>query len=55
MNVKEIRKQSGLSQDAFAAKAGVAPYSVRRWEAGGKISPLAKDKLERVFKVKVTQ
>jgi DNA-binding transcriptional regulator YiaG len=55
MNVKEIRNKFGLSQDAFAAKLQVAPFSVRRWERGGKISQLAKYKIEQTFKVKVTE
>lgn len=31
--VKELRRKLGLSQDAFAFKLGVAPYTVRRWES----------------------
>lgn len=46
MNVKELRKRLGLSQDRFAALLGVAPYTVRRWEAGkAQPSPLALEKL----------
>jgi len=32
--VSELRKKLGLTQDAFAFKLGVAPYTVRRWESG---------------------
>jgi len=32
--VRELRKRLGLTQDAFAFKLGVAPYTVRRWESG---------------------
>ena len=32
--VKQLRATLGLSQDRLAAKIGVAPYTVRRWEAG---------------------
>lgn len=54
MNTKELRKQNGLTQDAFAFKLGVAPYTVRRWETGNvKPSKLAKDKIQRVFKIKI--
>ena len=34
IDVKELRKQLGLTQDEFAVKLGVAPYTVRRWESG---------------------
>lgn len=33
-NVKEIRIRLGLTQDAFAFRLGVAPFTVRRWESG---------------------
>lgn len=42
MTIKELRKKLGLSQDALAAKLGVAPYTVRRWESGkAKPNPLS--------------
>lgn len=34
MDVKKIRKRLGLTQDQFAVRLGVAPYTVRRWESG---------------------
>lgn len=47
MNTKELRKKLGLSQDRFAAILGIAPYTVRRWEAGkSQPSPLALEKLK---------
>ncbi len=33
-NVKELRTKLGLTQDAFAVRLGVVPYTVRRWESG---------------------
>ena len=32
--LRRIRKQLGLTQQAFAEKMGVAPNSVARWERG---------------------
>jgi len=49
MDVKAIRQKLGSSQDKFAAMLGVAPYTVRRWEAGkSKPSPLAQEKLKQL-------
>jgi len=51
MNVKELRKQLGLSQDKLAALLGVAPYTVRRWESGkSQPSPLALKQLSQFTK-----
>ena len=33
-DVKKMRQRLGLTQDEFAVKLGVAPYTVRRWESG---------------------
>jgi len=47
--VKELRKRLGLTQDAFAFKLGVAPYTVRRWESGkAKPSKMAQKLLEEI-------
>ena len=32
--IKLLRERLGLTQDAFAFRLGVAPYTVRRWESG---------------------
>ncbi len=49
VDVKELRKQLGISQDKLAALLGVAPYTVRRWESGrNKPSPLALEKLNNI-------
>lgn len=49
MNIKELRKKLGISQDKLAALLGVAPYTVRRWESGkSRPSPLALEKLNKV-------
>ena len=51
INVKAIRKELGLTQDKLAAKLGVAPFTVRRWESGkSHPSPLALQQLERLNK-----
>ena len=50
--VKALRKRLGLSQDDFAFKLGVAPYTVRRWEAGVTLpSRLARQAIKEVFGV----
>lgn len=46
MNVKELRKLTGASQEQFARKLGVSVRSVAGWEAGTtKPSPLGMEKL----------
>ena len=35
--IKAIRNELGLSQEAFAIKLGVSPRTVQNWESGGKI------------------
>ena len=50
MDTKALRKSLGLSQDKFAKLLGVVPFSVRRWEKGGKPSPLAQEKLDKIAK-----
>ena len=50
MDIKKLRKKMGLSQDKFAAKLGVAPYTVRRWESGATApSPMARRVIEELF------
>lgn len=34
MNVKELRKKIGLTQEAFAQQLGISVMTVRRWEKG---------------------
>jgi len=49
INIKRLRKKLGLSQDAFAARLGVAPYTVRRWESGkAKPSRMARRLIEEI-------
>jgi len=49
INIKRLRKKLGLSQDAFAARLGVAPYTVRRWESGKtKPSRMARRLIEEI-------
>ena len=49
--IKRLRKKLGLSQDAFAVKLGVAPYTVRRWESGkNEPSPMANKLIEMIEK-----
>ena len=49
MDIKEMRKKTGLSQVNFAKIVGVSVASLRRWESGdNKPSPLAEERLERI-------
>lgn len=49
--IRELRRQLGLSQEAFARRIGVSVLTVRRWEKGSsKPSPLALAKIEEVIK-----
>ena len=49
--IRELRRQLGLSQEAFARRIGVSVLTVRRWEKGSsKPSPLALTKIEEVIK-----
>ncbi len=49
MDTKQIRQALKLSQDKFAVLIGVAPYTVRRWEAGkANPSPLSLEKLKEL-------
>ena len=51
MDIKVLRKQLDLSQDRLAARLGVAPYTVRRWESGkSRPSQLALRQLARLEK-----
>ena len=52
--VLKLRKKLGLSQDAFAAKLGIAPYTVRRWERELVVpSPLSLKAIEVIFGIKL--
>lgn len=51
MNIKEMRKQTGLSQVNFAKIVGVSVASLRRWESGeNNPSPLAEERLMYIDK-----
>jgi len=41
VDIRELRKQSGLSQESFARKIGVSIMTIRRWENGQTPSALA--------------
>lgn len=50
MNIKKIRIELQLSQEALARKLGVSVRTVARWEAGkSKPSPLAWEKIQRLL------
>ena len=49
MNVKEIRKSLGLSQQGFALKIGVSISVVQKWEIG-KRNP-GKKSMEKIDKL----
>jgi DNA-binding transcriptional regulator YiaG len=49
MDIKQVRKQMGLTQKAFAALIGVAPFTVRRWESGAyQPSKLAQENIKKL-------
>ncbi|NEO29851.1 MAG: helix-turn-helix transcriptional regulator [Symploca sp. SIO3C6] len=49
--IRELRNESGLTQEKFAALLGVTYPTISRWENGrAKPSPLAMEKLERQVK-----
>lgn len=48
--IREIRLETGLTQEQFAAELGVTYSSVNRWENGrSKPSPLAIQKVEEIL------
>lgn len=48
--IRELRLQTGLTQEQFAALLGVTCSSINRWENGrGKPSPLAMQKIQGVL------
>lgn len=45
--IRELRLETGLTQEQFAAYFGVTYSTINRWENGrGKPSPLARQKVE---------
>lgn len=44
--IKQIREQLGLSQEALAERLGVHPRTIQNWESGGTI-PKSKDAMLR--------
>jgi len=48
--IRELREQTGLTQEKFAAKLGVTFPTINRWENGrAKPSPLAMEKIEALL------
>lgn len=53
MDIKELRKHLGLTQDNFARKIGVSSMTIKRWESKKhQPSQLALRQLERLEKSK---
>jgi len=51
INVKELRRKLGLSQEQLARQLDVATFTIRRWEKGqGKIHPGNQRRLEQLAK-----
>jgi len=49
--IRELRQQSGLTQEKFAAKLGVTCLTVNRWENGrAKPSPMALKLIESMLR-----
>ncbi len=45
--IRELRLETGLTQEQFAAQLGVTYSSINRWENGrSKLSPMAMQKIE---------
>jgi len=51
--IKKLRKKLGLTQDQFAVKLGVAPFTIRRWERGENVGNIAKRLFLELFQVKI--
>ena len=50
--IRTLREEAVLSQEALARSLGVAVRTVARWESGNsKPSPLANEKLNEIFRV----
>lgn len=48
--IRELRQRTGLTQEKFAAKLGVAFPTINRWENGrAKPSPLAMQRIEELL------
>lgn len=53
--IKTIRANLKMTQDALAQQLGVAPFTVRRWEAGtSRPSRLAERELNRLLRKKAS-
>jgi DNA-binding transcriptional regulator YiaG len=51
MEIKELRKRLGLTQEKLAVMLGVSCYTVKRWEQGRcKPSPLARRAIDEFLK-----
>jgi transcriptional regulator with XRE-family HTH domain len=49
--IRNLREQTGLTQEKFATKLGVTLPTINRWENGrAKPSPLAMQKLEELLR-----
>jgi transcriptional regulator with XRE-family HTH domain len=49
--IRNLREQTGLTQEKFAAKPGVTLPTINRWESGrAKPSPLAMQKVEELLR-----
>jgi len=49
-NLEKLRKRARLTQPQLAAKVGVSPSTIFRWEKGGNVPhPERLKKLDRIF------
>jgi len=49
--IRNLREQTGLTQEKFATKLGVTLPTINRWESGrAKPSPLAMQKVEELLR-----
>lgn len=49
MEINGLIKQSGLTVDEMAGICGVTRMAVYTWKKGGKINPLRKPKIDKLF------
>jgi len=51
--LRDLRLASRMTQKAVAARIGVAPVQVRRWEHGQEVEPRCVEGLARLFGVSI--
>ena len=47
--IRHHRRQRGLSREAMARHMGVDPYSVKRWEEGGRMTAGSEERVRKLL------